>query len=558
MNDPHIWWYVTRSAAIVAWILMTLSVIWGVLLSTRIFRKVDSPGHLQDLHRYLGSLALLLIGVHMVSLMLDGWLHFTPGQVLIPGHAFYRPIPVALGIAAFYLLIVVYGSSLLRSRLPPRFWKFLHYFNYVAVLLVSFHAGLTGTDAGRWWYLAVSVAIISLTATAIVVRLVMSSKPAGASAAATGSATVAATSSVNAAAVRPMVSAAVFPQSTGQLSAPFGFPGLNSGTPFGDSAVMTAPPRIEAPGTPAGAMTMVVGGIAQLAAGVKGIRLVPLGGAELPPWDPGSHLTLELPDGDTRQYSLCGDPAERGFYEIAVLRDTPSRGGSAWIHDVLKPGMMVSVWEPRNHFPLVHASAYVFVAGGIGITPIRAMIESLPARRDWWLLYLGRSRSTMAYLPELLEQYPQQVLVYARDEHPDRLDVGSVVRQLGGEVYCCGPERLIDAVKTVSDPAHFHTEHFAPVERAPIVAERLEVEASRSGVTFTVAPDQSVLDALEQNQIPMLASCRRGVCGSCEVKVLGGVPQHRDSVLDDAEKQDLGIMFPCVSRATGGRLVLDV
>jgi ferredoxin-NADP reductase/DMSO/TMAO reductase YedYZ heme-binding membrane subunit len=510
MNDPHIWWYVTRSSAILAWILLTLSVTWGVLLSTRIFRKVDSPGHLQDLHRYLGSLALVLIGVHMGSLMLDGWLHFTPGQLLIPGHSFYRPIPVALGIVAFYLLFVIYGSSLLRDRLPPRFWKGLHYASYAAVLLISFHAGLTGTDAGHWWYLIVSVVIISLTATAVVVRLVMSSKPAGAAAA------------------------------------------------VGTAAVLTVRSPIEAPGTPTGAMAMVVGGIARLADGVKGVRLVPLGGAELPPWHPGAHLTLELAGGVTRQYSLCGDPAVRGFYEIAVLRDSASRGGSVWIHDVLTLGMTVSVWEPRNHFPLVHATSYVFVAGGIGITPIRAMIESLPARRDWWLLYLGRSRSTMAYLPELLERYPQQVLVHARDEHPDRLDVASVVAQLGGEVYCCGPERLIDAVRAASPAAHFHAEHFVPVTRPASLAQQFEIECSRSGTPLLVPADRSVLEVLEENWIPMVASCRRGVCGSCEVRVLAGVPEHRDSVLGDSEKNELGIMFPCVSRATSARLVLDV
>ena len=552
MSDPHIWWYVTRSSAIIAWILMTLSVIWGVLLATRIFRKVDSPGHLQDLHRYLGSAALVLIGVHMVTLMLDGWLHFTPGELLVPGRTLYRTIPVALGIIAFYLLVIVYGSSLLRRWLPPRFWKALHYFNYAAVLLVSFHAGFTGTDVGRWWYFSVSVAIIALTATTLIVRLVMSSAPAAARAATTTSnSPVLANPSV-----WPQAGNAGSPR--GQVSAQRRVAAIDTPPPRGGTAVLTVPPPIEAPQTPPGATPMVVGGVATLADGVKGIRLVPLGGAELPPWHPGAHLTLELPDGKTRQYSLCGDPAERRFYEIAVLRDTPSRGGSAWLHDTLMPGMTVTVWEPRNHFPLIHAAEYVFVAGGIGITPIRAMIESLPARRDWRLIYLGRSRNTMAYLPDLLARYPKQVMVYARDEHPDRLDIGSVMRQLAGEVYVCGPERLIDAVKVVSQPSHFHTEHFAPVERPPVPGAQIDVECARSGVQFTVPPDWSVLEALEQNQIPMVASCRRGVCGSCEVRVLAGVPEHRDSVLDDEEKQELGIMFPCVSRASGDRLVLDI
>lgn len=545
MNDPHIWWYVTRSSAIIAWALMSLSVVWGVLLSTRIFRKVDSPGHLQDLHRYFGSLALLGVGVHMVTLMLDGWLHFTPGQLLIPGHSFYRTIPVALGIIAFYLLVVVYGSSLLRDRLPPKFWKGLHYANYGAVLLIAFHAGLSGTDAGQWWYLAVSVFIISLTAIAIVVRIVMSGQK-SASAAAGGL-------GERLPARDPAMAGGGGQGSVSGLS-----PILFGGPARAGTAVLETPPRIEAPGMAPGVMTMIVGGMAWLADGVRGIRLVPLGGAELPPWHPGAHLTLQLPGGETRQYSLCGDPAERGFYEIAVLRDPHSRGGSAWLHDTLKPGMAVSVWEPRNHFPLVHAAQYLFVAGGIGITPIRSMIESLPARRDWWLLYLGRSRNTMAYLPELLEQYPQQVLAYARDEHPDRLDVGSVVRRLGGEVYSCGPESLIDAVRAASDPAHFHAEHFIPVSRPPMVAGPLEIECSRSGVRLTVPSDRSVLEVLEENRIPMVASCRRGVCGSCETRVLAGVPEHRDSVLDDAEKDELGVMFPCVSRGSGSSLVLDV
>lgn len=562
MSDPHIWWYVTRASAIIAWILMTLSVIWGVLLATRIFRKVDSPGHLQDLHRYLGSVALILIGVHMVSLMLDGWLHFTPGQVLVPGLSLYRTIPVALGIISFYLLVIVYGSSLLRRWLPPRFWKFLHYFNYASVLLVSFHAGLTGTDVGHWWYLSISVVILSLTATAIIVRLVMSSATGANSAAASSAKSIAVASTRGTSSV--ITSPSTWPEVStrgalvGQLSARRGVTATGAPPPLGGTAVLTLPPPIEAPQTPSGSAAMVVAGVTALADGVKGIRLVLLGGAELPPWQPGAHLTLELPNGNTRQYSLCGDPAERRFYDIAVLRDNPSRGGSAWVHDVLMPGMTVTVWEPRNHFPLVHATTYVFVAGGIGITPIRAMIESLPARRDWRLVYLGRSRSTMAYLPELMERYPQQVLVYARDEHPDRLDIGLVMRQLAGEVYVCGPERLIESVKAVSEPSHFHTEHFTPVERAPIPVSQIDVECARSGMQFTVPPDRSLLEALEDNQIPMVASCRRGVCGSCEVRVLAGVPEHRDSVLDDEEKQELGIMFPCVSRASGDRLVLDI
>ncbi|MFC5502933.1 2Fe-2S iron-sulfur cluster-binding protein [Lysinimonas soli] len=557
MNDPHIWWYVTRSSAILAWILMTLAVVWGVLLSTRIFRKVDNPGHLQDLHRYFGGLSLLMVVVHVVSLMLDGWLHFTPLQALVPFQASYRTIPVALGIGALYLLVVVYGSSLLRDRLPPRFWKGLHYVNYGAVLLIGFHAGLAGTDAGSWWYFAVSVMILSLTAIAIIVRLVMSQSPSGATGA-TGAAGSGAMVAGQASAPRPR---AVGPTAGGAeqtaLLAQLGFAptAVLERSPFD---VGQRQPMIEPPGTASGISTMIVAASFELAVGVRGLRLVPAGGAELPPWHPGAHLTLELPSGETRQYSLCSDPADRYHYDIAVLREPDSRGGSRWIHESLHPGMAVRVWQPRNHFPLIAAPEYLFVAGGIGITPLRSMIESLPERREWKLIYLGRSRSTMAYLPELLERYPGRVYVYARDEHPDRLNVAEIVAGLGGEVFCCGPESLIADVESATPPSRFHAEHFEPVTRPVMIAQPLRISLARSGVELTVPENRSVLEVLEENRVPLLASCRRGVCGTCEVRVTGGVPEHRDSVLGDSEKDELGIMFPCVSRARGDRLVLDI
>jgi ferredoxin-NADP reductase len=549
LNDPHIWWYVTRSSAILAWILMTLAVVWGIVLSTRIFRKVDNPSWLQDLHRYFGGLSLVMIGVHIVSLMLDGWLHFTPLQALVPFQASYRTIPVALGIGAFYLLVIVYGSSLFRNRLPPRFWKFLHYFNYGAVVLIGFHAGLTGTDVGQWWYFAVSVAILCLTAMAVIVRIVMAQAPTNSPASA-----IAGVGGANAGAAGIGVASVSYP--TTLRAAPTVMP-----SPARAGLGEARPPAIEPPGTETGITTMVVAAAREMADGVRGLRLVPLGGAELPPWYPGAHLTLELPTGDTRQYSLCGDPAERHHYDIAVLREPQSRGGSEWIHRSLHPGMTVRVWAPRNHFPLVPAPEYLFVAGGIGITPLRAMIESLPARRAWRLIYLGRTRATMAYLPELLERYPGQIYVYARDEHPARLDVREIVGRLavdGVEVYCCGPESLIEDVEAAAPAHRFHAEHFEPVARPPMIAQPLRLSLARSGMELSVPEDRSVLDVLEENRVPVLASCRRGVCGSCELRVIDGVPEHRDSVLGDAEKQELGIMFPCVSRAHGEHLVLDI
>jgi len=551
VNDPHIWWYVTRTSAILAWTLMTLSVMWGVLLSTRVLRKVDDASRLQDLHRYLGGVSLFMLALHMVSLMLDGWLHFSALELLVPFESSYRPLGVAVGILAFYLLIAVYGSSLIRDRLPQKFWKGLHYANYAAVIAVAFHAGLAGTDVGKWWYVTLSSVLLCLTAVSVIVRLVLASK-------------------------RPPAPAAVETRSTVVPSPTRGFDGT-----LADAVTRIARhdgATLPVPGLPLStavttvldrpvdmsrsATTMVVVGLSDAAVGVRSIRLLPLGGGEVPAWEPGAHLTVEFPNAETRQYSLCGDPADRSHYEIAILRDAHSRGGSAWIHDGLRMGMTLQVWAPRNHFPLVASANYLFVAGGIGITPLRSMIDALPARRDWRLLYLGRSRTTMAFLGELLARYPDRVDAFARDEHPARADIAAALTRMATpttEVYCCGPEELIDDVRATTAPARFHTEHFVPVVRAAISPPvELTVDCVRTGIEVRVPAETSVLEAMEAQGVPVLASCRRGVCGTCEVRVLSGEPQHLDSVLDDDEKVELGVMYPCVSRAVGARLTLDV
>lgn len=532
MDDPHIWWYVTRASAILAWALMTLSTLWGVLLATRVLRKVDDAGKLQDLHRYLGGLGLVMAALHVVSLMLDGWLQFTPLEALVPLQTDYRPWPVALGILALYLVVAGYLSGLLRNRIPRAVWKGIHFANYAAVLLIAFHAGLTGTDVGSWWYLSVAVVLLGLTVLAIVLRLVLASAPA-----------------------RP--ASAASPASPGAASAPSPSPApADAGTapPAGGSPRPAASGR--AGGLAVRAMTVVAA--TDAAAGVRAVRLAAPDGSELPPWDPGAHIAVRVPGVGPRQYSLCGDPADRGHYDIAVLRDPESRGGSAWMHTGLRPGATVEVEEPRNHFRLAAAPSYLFIAGGIGITPLRAMLESLPERRDWRLWYLGRSRESMAFLPELLAEHPGRIAVHARDEHPDRADVARVVASFDGEVYCCGPQSPTDAVGAAGRPGRVHVEHFAPVAHPARAARPLRVEARRTGVEVDVPADGTMLDALEAAGVPVVASCRRGVCGSCELGVLEGRPEHLDSVLSPEEADEYRIVFPCVSRSLDDRLVLDV
>ncbi|MES2170930.1 MAG: 2Fe-2S iron-sulfur cluster-binding protein [Actinomycetota bacterium] len=515
MTYVHIWWYVTRASAVVAWVLLTLAVVWGTLLSTRVLRKVDNPSWLLDLHRYLSTLSIVMVLVHLGSLMLDGWLHFSAADILIPLHADYRALPVAIGIIAFYLLVAVQLSSLLMNRIPRRVWKAIHYSSYLVVVLVSFHAGWSGTDVGTIWYRATAISLIVLAAAAVMTRVVVGRRGAAAS----------------------RVERPQRPRQTGE-------PGTLA-QPEARSALGPHP--------------MVVGFVVQLAQRVLGIRLVSVTGEQLPAWRPGSHITLTLPSGLQRQYSLCGDPAERSFFDIAVRLGEDPTGGSSWLHANAHPGLPLRVTGPFNHFELEPAHSYLFIAGGIGITPIRAMIESLPARRDWRLVHVGSSRRTLALSSDLERRHPGRVWIHASDENSARLDLARLIAGSPGDIYCCGPEGLMSAVAALAPPERLHLERFAPVERVAVGDQRaIDVSCRKSGVSFSVGPGDSILDRLEQYGLPVAGSCRKGVCGTCEVRVVGGRPDHLDSVVADEEKDRLGIMYPCVSRALSADLVLDL
>ena len=495
MTDPHLWWYVARASGLVAWVTLSASVLWGVLLSTRVLRSIDNPVWLQALHRWLAGTALIMTGLHMLSLMLDGWAHFTLAEVLIPLAAGYRPWPVALGIVAFYLLVAVYGSSLLRARMPRRFWKALHFSAYGTVVLVSFHAGWSGTDVSAWGYRLTAFALLTLTTVAVLVRVLTSA----------GVATI--------------------PASARQ-----------------------PPPR-----------TMTVTAVYPLARDVLGIDLAPAGGGELPVWTPGAHLIVHLANGLRRCYSLCGDPADRSRYRIAVQLAPHSRGGSAWLHTAAVAGTNLGVSGPDNHFALEPAAEYIFVAGGIGITPIKAMIESLPAHRRWRLIYIGRSRATMAFSAELERRWPGRVTVHARDEAGTRPDLKRILVGSTAAVYCCGPASMTDQVSILVPPTCLHLERFHSATRPAAGARRpIDVTCNRSGTRLNVSEDESLLDALERAHVPVYASCREGVCGACQIRVLAGRAEHLDSVAGDEVKEAAGVIYPCVSRAHTPTLTLDV
>ncbi|MET8981444.1 PDR/VanB family oxidoreductase [Streptomyces sp. NPDC004539] len=287
-------------------------------------------------------------------------------------------------------------------------------------------------------------------------------------------------------------------------------------------------------------------------------------GRPLPEWAPGAHLDLVLRADLVRQYSLCGDPADRSRLQVAVLREPESRGGSSHVHDVLGEGERVRVRGPRNHFPLVRAESYLFIAGGIGITPILPMIAAVDAARaDWRLVYGGRTRSSMAFAETLRRTYGDRVSLRPQDEY-GLLDLAALLGTPHREtaVYTCGPEPLLAAVETGCanwPTGSLHLERFAPKTDAaagPFTA--FEVELARSGGTLKVTEDMSILEAVAEAGVSVMTSCEEGICGTCETRVLSGEIDHRDSVLDDEERAAGDTMMICVSRAKGDRLVLDL
>lgn len=293
---------------------------------------------------------------------------------------------------------------------------------------------------------------------------------------------------------------------------------------------------------------------------VTSFEFVSPDGAELPSWEPGAHIDVHLPSGTTRQYSLCGDPADRSRYRIAVLELPDGRGGSVEAHRELRPGQTIQIGHPRSNFALVEADRYVFVAGGIGITPILPMIREVAARGiKWELVYGARSDKHFAFTDELDTDTVQFTTgLIALDTLVDRAD--------GAAVFCCGPAPLMDDLIEKMEAAgrgdQLHLERFAA---APVaVAEtgddgEFELELARSAMVISVQPDQSVLEAVREAGVDHPSSCEMGFCGTCETPVLSGEVDHRDDLFTEAERATCASMLICVSRSKGcGRLVLDI
>lgn len=298
------------------------------------------------------------------------------------------------------------------------------------------------------------------------------------------------------------------------------------------------------------------------AEGVLALELTAMDGRDLPSFEPGAHVDLHLGDGMLRQYSLCGDPAERKSYRIGV-REIEAGRVSRFIHRNLRPGALLQISQPRNNFEFVESKRYLFIAGGIGVTPLLPMMRAAAAAgAAWTLLFCARGVENAPFLGEA-KACGGEVSVHA-SHAGTRLDVVQHLAEVKPDtmIYCCGPESLMTAVEMAS--AHWpegavRFEWFAPRARPEDeISGGFRVVCARSGFTLDVMPEQSILQVLTDAGIEVARSCEQGVCGTCEVRVLEGEVDHRDSILSSAERTSNQVMMTCVSRARGASLVLDI
>lgn len=314
-------------------------------------------------------------------------------------------------------------------------------------------------------------------------------------------------------------------------------------------------------------LRLVVADARSAARDVRWLELRSTDGKALPPFSPGSHLEIDVAPGVIRHYSICNDPCETDRYCIGVGLARDSRGGSKFMHQQVRVGDVLACSAPRNNFPLdLAAAGFVFVAGGIGITPILSMLTACQnERKPWMLLYAARSRPRAAFYEELSSAYAGQCRFHFDDEQGGALDVEAALKEVSehAQIYCCGPEPLMKAVEHATrhrPPDSVRFEWFsAPADAAADVVNRpFSVVLHSSGQRFDVPADQSILGVLEANGCGVPFSCREGLCATCRTGVVRGVPDHRDQVLSATERAANDQMLICVSRAQSDEIELDL
>ncbi len=512
-HDPAVWWYVARASGLLAWALLGVSVVGGLLMSTQLTWG-SSRQWAQGFHEFVGALAVVFTVIHLASVLATDNLRIGVPQLLVPFTRPDNPVAQGCGVLACYLLAAVMLTSWARAVLPWRWWRRVHLLAFPLWGLACVHTVLAGSDTAHpllhWTGVSIGVVILFLT----IVRLLT---------------------------VRPAVSAASMTAIAHSNPGPAAIP---SATPAGLET----------------GMRLLISQTTWEADNVVSLRLCAPDGAPLPSWEPGAHIELALASGRRRHYSLCGDPTDTRSYRIAVLQVSLGRGGSMEVHTSARAGQLITVHGPRNNFPLVSSAAYLFIAGGIGITammPMAARVAS--AGEEWKLVYTGRRRASMAFLDEVHALGSDRVDAMPADER-GRPALEAIIRAAspGTAVYCCGPDRLLDAVRELvagRPDLSLHSERFTGTAAGGGTA--CQVELRRSGRIIDVPGDRTLLQAIREVLPHIRTGCEQGVCGTCRTMVLAGEPDHRDDLLSNADRA-AGAMLICVSRARSDRLTLDL
>ncbi len=315
-------------------------------------------------------------------------------------------------------------------------------------------------------------------------------------------------------------------------------------------------------------MEVKVNSVKTEALGINSYELVPVSGGELPPFAAGAHVDLQLPGDMVRSYSLLNSQSERHRYVVGIARDAKSRGGSTYIHDSIHAGSIIKISQPKNNFPLAEDAPHsLFIAGGIGITPLWCMIQRLhDLGKSWELWYCIRTHEHAAFMKELQALGPDadKRVHFNFDHEPGGkiLDLVPVVAAApkGTHLYCCGPIPMLEAFENAAasrPPEEVHVEYFSAKE-APVASGGFTVVLAKSGQTLFVPDGKTILDAVLDLGIDTPYSCMEGTCGECQAEVLEGIPDHRDVFLTKQDHAENKKMMICCSGAKTDKLVLNI